>query len=141
MRHGLSADDQRFREAFEACRFAPADFDHRAHLRLAYVYLAEGDPDSASPRMREALHGFLRHHGIETSKYHETLTRAWILAVRHFTENSPPAASADAFIDGNPALLDSGIMMTHYSAGLLFSEKARRRFVEPDIEPIPGHEP
>lgn len=28
-------------------------------------------------------------------------------------------------------------MMTHYSAGLLFSDEARAAFVEPDLDPIP----
>jgi hypothetical protein len=50
------------------------------------------------------------------SKYHETITRAWILAVRRFMELTPAADSADTFIDANPRLLDSKIMFTHYSA-------------------------
>jgi protein-S-isoprenylcysteine O-methyltransferase Ste14 len=47
------------------------------------------------------------------------------------------ATSADAFMDLNPKLLDSGIMMTHYSAEVLFSPAARAAFVEPDLTPIP----
>jgi len=31
-------------------------------------------------------------------------------------------------------------MLTHYSAGLLFSADARARFVDPDLEEIPRHE-
>jgi hypothetical protein len=30
-------------------------------------------------------------------------------------------------------------MMTHYSAGLLFSDEARARFLEPDLGDIPRH--
>ena len=52
---------------------------------------------------------------------------------------SPDATSADDFIDRNPILLDSKIMLTHYSAGLLFSDAARAAFVEPDLDPIPRH--
>ena len=140
MKHALSGDDRCFREEFEACRVTPAEFNHRAHVRLAYIYLVDSSPEAAPDLMREALLGFLRHHGIEVSKYHETLTRAWILAVRHFMEGSPPARSADAFIAGNPSLLDSKIMMTHYSAEVLFSAEARARYVEPDVDPIPHHE-
>ena len=47
--------------------------------------------------------------------------------------------SAESFIDQNPEMLDSNIMMTHYSAEVLFSNEARARFVEPDLEPIPQH--
>jgi hypothetical protein len=31
-------------------------------------------------------------------------------------------------------------MLTHYSAQLLFSDGARARFVEPDLDQIPRHE-
>ena len=134
--HCISADDRRFRSDVEQCRITPDAFGHRAHLRLAYIYLADNDCDSACALMRDALLQFLAHHGIDPSRYHETVTRAWILAVRHFMERSPSAASADAFIDSNATLLDSRIMMTHYSAQLLFSPEARGQFVEPDLEPI-----
>jgi hypothetical protein len=140
MKHGLSSDDHAFKSRFEACEVLPADFDHRAHVRLAYVYLCEADTESAYQRMRDALHGFLRCNDIDQSKYHETLTRAWIMAVRHFMVKSSGSASADAFIANNPQLLDSKIMLTHYSAEVLFSPPARADFVEPDKDPIPRHE-
>jgi hypothetical protein len=140
-KHRISAEDRSFREEFEGCRLTPAVFDHHAHVRLAYTYLVENDPQAATALMRSALLAFLRHHGIDAAKYHETLTRAWILAVRHFMESSPPSASADAFIANDPRILDSKIMLTHYSAGLLFSPQAREGFVEPDLEEIPKHEP
>lgn len=128
-------DDLAFRTAFESCQVA--EFDHRAHVRLAYVYLAEHDTDTAFQRMRDALRGFLAHRDNDPSKYHDTLTRAWIMAVRHFMDRTPSASSADAFIDQNPKLLDAGIMMTHYSAEVLFSPEARAGFVEPDLDSIP----
>lgn len=139
LKHELSISDLEFRAAFEAGAFAPADFSHRAHVRLAYVYLADCDVDLALERMRAALVSFLSHHDIPASKYHETLTRSWLLAVNHFMHRTPQTSSSDDFIARNPVLLDSRIMLTHYSAGLLFSEAARLGFVEPDLDPIPRH--
>jgi hypothetical protein len=139
LNHHLSKSDREFRAAFEAGAFAPPDFSHRVHIRLAYVYLAESDVDLALERMRASLVSFLSHHGIPASKYHATLTRAWILAVDHFMHRSPRAFSADDFIARNPLLLDSKIMLTHYSAELLFSDQARTDFVEPNLDPIPRH--
>jgi hypothetical protein len=72
--HALSETDRSFRDAFEACAVTPAEFTHAAHVRLAYVYLAELDVESAVQRMREALLGFIEHHNIPSSKFHETLT-------------------------------------------------------------------
>lgn len=139
LKHELSQSDRDFRAAFEAGAYAPADFSHRAHVRLAYVYLADSDVELALERMRAALVAFLSHHRIPAGKYHETLTRAWILAVHHFMHRSPEAASAEDFIGRNPLLLDTRIMLTHYSADLLFSDAARANFVEPNLDPIPRH--
>lgn len=139
MNHLISDQDRAFLGDFEGGTVQPADFGHRAHIRLAYILLCVSDDDGALERMRQSLLSFLRHHGIDASKYHETMTRAWILAVRHFMEKTPRSESADDFIDQNPQMLDSKIMMTHYSAGLLFSDEARTQFVEPDLDPIPRY--
>jgi len=139
MKHEVSSEDAEFREAFESGRVLPAEFGHRSHVRLAYVYLAGQDPDAATASMRSALQGFLQHHGIPPAKYHETLTRAWVLAVRHFMERAPETISADDLIARHPELLDSKIMLTHYSASLMFSPEARAQFVEPDLQAIPRH--
>jgi hypothetical protein len=136
MKHSISSDDQDFKERVEACNIPVAEFGHRAHLRLAYIYLIENSTDSSINLVRETLTGLLRHNNIEPSaKYHETLTKAWLLVVNHFMNNTDATGSADEFINENPELLDSKIMLTHYSAERLFSEEARRAFVEPDLEP------
>ena len=82
---------------------------------------------------------FLEYHGVDVSKYHETITRAWIMAVRHFMENTPNSESSDTFIEKNPRMLDSKIMMVHYSGEVLFSDEARAKFVEPNLDPIPEY--
>lgn len=135
--HSASADDLSFVHEFEQGLIAPERFDHRAHVRLAYVSLCACDVDPAHVRIRESLKQFLAHIGAPPDKYHETLTRAWILAVKHFMERTGPCASAEALIARNPELLDSRIMLTHYSAEVLFSSEARERFVDPDIQSIP----
>lgn len=139
MAHLLSTEDREFRTQFESCEFPPAEFNHRAHLRLAYVYLTEHDTETAYQSMRDGLQSFLEYNGIDLSKYHETITRAWILAVRHFMEATASSDSADSFIEQNPKMLDAKIMLTHYSAEVLFSDEARARFVEPDLDPIPRY--
>jgi hypothetical protein len=137
MPHHVSAEDRAFHDDFIAGRITPTQFNHRAHVRLAYALLVDAGVDDAAAQMRSALHAFLAHHGIDAAKYHETMTHAWILAVRHFMDRTEQRASADEFIDANPELLDSKIMLTHYSAALLFSPEARSAFLEPDIQPIP----
>lgn len=137
MEHSISSDDRAFRNAFEAFEVAADDFDHCAHVRLAYIYLCEMPVAQASTAMKDALLSFLRHLGVEDGKYHETITRAWIKAVRYFMDESEPCVSADEFMERNPRLLDTQIMLTHYSAEVLFSPEARAQFVDPDLQPIP----
>jgi hypothetical protein len=140
MPHRTSEADLAFRQRFESRQVLPGEFDHRAHIRLAYVYLVAGSTDQAYKAMRTSLHGFLQHHNIAADKYHDTLTRAWVMAVRHFMEKTGSVESADELMDHNPQMLDSKIMLTHYSAELLFSGEARQRFVQPDIQAIPDYD-
>jgi len=135
--HHLSDEDRRFRSDFEACVVPPSQFNHAAHVRLAYAYLVEHDVDSATEQMRGALLRFLERNGLPPFKFHETLTRAWVLAVRHFMDRGPSESASD-FMTRNSELLDSKIMLTHYSASVLFSSNARASFVEPDLDPIPS---
>ena len=139
--HQASVADTRYRDDFEAFRIDPASFHHRQHIRLAYTYLAQLGPDAACARMKAAITNLLTHLGADpAAKYHETVTRAWVLAVHHFMHSdTTPAGSADAFIDANPRLLVQDIMLTHYSRENLFSDTARGTFVPPDRIPIPLH--
>ena len=140
MKHLLSAEDREFKNLVESCEFPVSEFDHRAHIRLAYVYLAGSSTSESVHLVRDALTALLRHAGVDPSqKYHETLTEAWVLAVNHFMKNTDNSQSADDFIEKNTVMLDSKIMMTHYSAEILFSDEARKAFVEPNLDPIPRH--
>lgn len=139
MHHATSSEDRAFLVAFEAHEVAPEAFDHAAHVRLAYIYLCEHSVDAAVLRMKDALLAFLTHLGVDQGKYHETITRAWIMAVSHFMNESAPCESASAFMACNPRLLDRNIMLRHYSAEVLFSPEARKAFVHPNIKPIPEH--
>src|SRR6185503_10502373 len=68
--HRISESDHEFLTAFEAGAIAPANFNHRAHVRLAYIYLATNDVERGTTLMRHAIVNFLRHHGIAPTKYH-----------------------------------------------------------------------
>ena len=139
--HLITTQDREFKDQVESCEYSVPQFDHRAHLRLAYVYLVQqNDAQAAVSLMKVALINLLKHAGIEPStKYHETLTEAWIFAVHHFLSHTESSTSADDFIEQHPVMLDSKIMLSHYTEEVLFSEVARRSFVEPNLDPIPRH--
>ena len=85
MAHRASTEDLEFVKDFESFGIAAGEFDHGSHVRMAYTYLCENDARTTCTKVRHVLHSFLSHAGIEPStKYHETLTQAWVFAVRHF---------------------------------------------------------
>ena len=135
----ISQADRQFESAFLSGRFPLEKFDHRAHIRLAYIVTVGETVERAQQQMREALINFLEVKGVGASKYHETITRAWIMAVRHFLEQTDNSSDADDFIARHPQLLNPNIMLTHYSEELLFSEQARQHFIQADIEAIPEY--
>jgi hypothetical protein len=95
--------------------------------------LQQGGADALWAGIRSDL------NGVDPTRYHETLTRAWILAVHHFMNKTGGCQSAEELIAGNPEMLDSKIMLTHYSAEMLFSDEARKAFVQPNLDPIPRY--
>jgi hypothetical protein len=133
----LSDADVSFGRLFDAGELAPASFDHKAHLRLAYVHLATHGPDSAVDTFRCSLQGFLSHHQIDPAKFHETLTQAWLQAVWYFMQRYGDTANSDEFLERSQVLHDPKVMLTHYSREVLFGEEARRQFVVPNLDPIP----
>lgn len=137
MQHEVSGEDQEFPRSFDDCEAGPADFNPKAHLKLAYVLLAMHGVKGAAPRFRSALQAFLQRNGIDPTKYHETVTQAWLLAVLHFMERADTAANAEEFVKATPVLRDPKILFTHYSQEMIRSGRARREFVEPDLDPIP----
>ncbi len=134
----LAETDRGFLASFEACEISGADFHHREHLRLAYVYLTLHPYVLALEKMETGLRHFLAHLGAPASKYHHTLTEAWLRAVQHFIDRAGPTRDFAQFLETAGQLLDKEIMGTHYSTDLLWSEAARASFIEPDLQPIPS---
>jgi len=138
MEHLYSIEDDKFKQQVEGCSIAVSEFNHRAHVRLAYIYLVKNSTDSSNHLMRETINKLLKYNNIEPSvKYHETLTKAWLLAVSHYMQNTESSFSADDFINENPQLLDNELIMRHYSKQRLYSDNARNKYMEPDLAPIP----
>jgi hypothetical protein len=73
MNHKISSDDKKFKKWVEDCDIPVGDFDHRAHVRLAYIYLSKNNIEISVDMVRETLMRLLRYNHIEPDgKYHET---------------------------------------------------------------------
>lgn len=139
MNHIYSSADQDYLDLFERYQVDPAGFHHREHLRIAYVLIIKFGPDKAFRRIKKGILALLKYMNAGNDKYHETITYAWLLAIHHFMQVSEKADCFESFIRQNPFLLDTSIINHYYSKQILEGEEARRRFVAPDLEPIPLH--
>ena len=140
-------DDRGLVAAFEALAIAPAAFRHREHVRLAYAMLAGADFGEASVRYRRALQRFAHAAGAAT-RYHETLTWAYLAIVHRRMHEAMPDPAGDsrgdapggslAFLARHPDLLDhrGGALARYYDvAAITACPVARRVFVLPERAP------
>lgn len=115
---------------------------HEAHLG-ACLWLLSERPDididaeiaGVISRFNESVGGVNDDHG----GYHDSITRAYVAGVRLFlseTAETGLAARVNAMLLSDVGRRDWPLRF--FSRELLFSVPARRRFVEPDLAPLPA---
>jgi hypothetical protein len=119
-------------DAFEALDFDPATFDHEAHVCVARELIVRYGEDEAFARYSRTLAALTQRLGVP-EKYHETITRFYILAIAERLRRLP-GADWQAFKAANADLLDGTLLMASYSPERLASPEARRHFLLPDRE-------
>ena len=130
-----SQDDiARVVEGFELCTTGKGDFKHSDHLTVAVCYLQNATVTEATDRLRTALFRFVDHHQVDRQKYNETITIFWLEQVALELEKMSDASLVEQCNSVIGSLNDAGLVQQYYSAALLFSEKARESFVEPDLK-------
>jgi len=115
-------------------------WNHRAHLKVAYLYLTRFPFEEALQKLRTGIRAFNAAHGIAdspTSGYHETVTCAWGQLVYTTLCQFGPAASADAFFDAQTQLNEKRTLLLFYSRDRIMSYEAKASFITPDLAPLP----
>src|SRR5436190_13238069 len=114
--------DEQFARAFERGEISPAEFDHRAHVRVAWVYLREsGSLAAATDRMREGIRRFAAAANA-AQKYHETLTVLWMQLLAEASRRVPQPCDFAALLAASPELADKDLPLKYYSRERLFSD-------------------
>jgi len=136
--NAVTIDEPRIEEtvqAFENATVKPSEFNHEAHIKVAWGYLQDHDQLEAINRFTAAIKRLTLKLGVP-DKYHETITWFYLLKI---AERCARNSTADwhAFKAGNPDLFEwnPSIVQKYYSDALLSSEAARRMFVLPDLMP------
>jgi hypothetical protein len=132
--------DEEFLRAFEDCTLPFDQWRHRAHIKVAYLYLCRLPYGQALETIRENIKRYNAATNTPESLergYHETITVAWLRLV-HFTLcEYGAAASADEFLEAQEHLLNRKALRFFYSRERIISWQAKAEFIEPDLAPFP----
>ena len=120
---------------FETGTIARDDWKHAEHLVVALCYLRVDSLEAATAKMRAGIFNLLAAFGVDLEKempYHETITVFWMrTAYAYMLMNEDRSFVEKA--NGLCELYDKDHPLKFYSRELLFSDRARAEYVEPDI--------
>jgi hypothetical protein len=137
-------DDRELLAQFESLTLPFAHWTHRAHVKVAYLYLRQQrDFEAALARLRRGIQAYnAANHVPESpaSGYNETTTHAFLrlidATIGAYGEVFP-TPDADTFCDAHPQLLTRHALRLFYSPERRMHPDAKTKFVEPDLAPLP----
>ena len=141
----LFAGDHEIRalgEGLLACALPREAWTHEAHLATCLWLLTERPDIDVDAEIAGLIRRFNESVGgvnDDRGGYHDSITRAYVAGVRLFlseTRETGLAARVNALLRSDMGRRDWPLRF--YSRELLFSVPARRRFVEPDLAPLPS---
>lgn len=136
-------NDAEFLRQFESCELPYEAWTHRAHVKVAYLYLRANDFPTALSRIRIAIQRFNASKNVAdgpTSGYSETTTHAFlhlVAATMGAHGSAIPTTTADEFCDAHPQLLTRHVLRLFYSPERWLDPRAKAEFIEPDLAPLP----
>ncbi|HIP80479.1 MAG TPA: hypothetical protein EYH07_18715 [Kiloniellaceae bacterium] len=123
--------DEDFLRRLADCSLPIEAFDHRGHVRAAYLVLCDAECfGEALARMRRLITAYAASIG-KAGLYHETITVAFMALINQRRAESGGALSWAAFAEANPDLFDKDILTDRYETSVLKSDLARQVFVLP----------
>ncbi len=128
---------------FEACMLPGEFWTHRAHVRVAYLYLSQLPFDEAIVKLRQGIKAYNSSRNVEesaTSGYNDTTTVAFahiVAATIAAYGRAFPVATSDEFCDTHGQLMSPKILRMFYSPERRMHPDAKAKFIEPDLAPLP----
>jgi len=130
-----------FLKGFEEGTLEKREWTHGAHVAAAAYYLFHSDAEAVLPVMRQRIRAFNESVGgqnTETSGYHETLTRFWLLVVeKHLRESVPESRLEAARTAVKRFGEERGLHTLYYAGDLVKDTTARREWRSPDLRALP----
>ena len=117
-----------------------AEWTHHAHLRAGLWHVMQHGAVAALELLRARITAYNESVGTantDSSGYHETITRFYVIVIDRFLSAADRSLDVDALADQLIAAHgDRRLPLHHYSESRLFSPVARRSWVEPDLRPV-----
>lgn len=126
---------------FENGTIEREDWRHNEHLTVACYYAFHYDYETALDRMRVGIFNLLKSFAIDLSKempYHETLTVFWMRRIYELMKTRQENSFVETVNEITEKCRDKDLPLTIYSRELLFSDAARKNFVEADLQTDTG---
>jgi hypothetical protein len=137
MRYKTEDEINEIVRGFEDATISRDAWKHAEHLTVALYYVRNHDQETATDKMRTGILNLLtRGFGVDLTvenPYHETLTEFWMRTVAKFNTDR----SNDSLLDNANELVvayDKDYPLKFYSKDYLFSDEARARFVEGNLQ-------
>jgi hypothetical protein len=116
------------------------EWTHAAHFAAAFWLLQRADMDATRdmPDLIRAYNAVTGVANTDTSGYHETITLASLRAAKAWLDmhcDRPLHEALNALLASEYGRSDW--LLAYWSKATLFSVESRRRWVEPDLKPLP----
>ncbi len=120
-------------EAFRKTTIRPGGFSHAQHIEVAWHYLKDAPLLEAMGRFERDLARLVTALGAE-SKYHRTITIAYVLIVHERRAEAPDDETYEKFCIRNDDLFEDSRapLLRYYTEAALSDPRARRELVLPD---------
>jgi len=138
----MTTDDE-FLSRFEDCSLTYEEWTHRAHVKMAYLYLNRFPFAEALDRIRIGIKRFNKSKKVPEGPlegYNETTTQAFahlIAATMQAYGEKISVASADEFCDAHPQLMAPQVLRLFYSTERRIDPAGKHQFVPPDLTELP----
>jgi hypothetical protein len=107
---------------------------------MAWNYIQDYGREKATPLIKEGIKNFNEKHSDKIKRgYHETVTMFFIHMICHALDQMKHKefTNFQEFLDLNQHLVNSQLLFKYYSHKLINTDKAKQRWIEPDIKPLP----
>jgi hypothetical protein len=129
---------------FESQSIPRPEWTHRAHVKIAFLYLRAHPFGEALQKIRTGIQKLNAANNVPEGLdmgYNETTTVAFshlIAAVMAAYGGVFPTATADEFCDRHPQLMSPHVLRLFYSPARRMDPLAKMQFLPPDLAPLPS---